>query len=99
MRTWAKALADHRCAFCGLHITVGESMEVLELKGVKSKFYYCREHAQTAIPIDVPNLPTEMELYTIGDMEKIRQSRERMQRISEIGLAADWAKRAAGERE
>lgn len=84
MRTWVTALADHLCSFCNAQIKKNEQFEILELPGVKSKFFYCREHAQTAIPLDVPNLPTEMELYTMGDMEAIRVSRERMQRLSEL---------------
>lgn len=99
MRTWVKSLADHRCAFCGGHIRNGDLMELLELKGVQAKYHYCREHAHTAIPLDVPALPTEIEFYTMGDMERIRHSRERMTRIGELGKSVDWKAKQLGERE
>ena len=97
MRQWAKALQDHRCAFSGCQIANGDVMQIVILPNVKSKFFYCREHAQGTPALDVPMLPSEMELYTSNEMVRVEAHRQKMHRIRDIGLPTDFKKAQGGE--
>jgi len=92
MRTWRRASIATRCGSCGTVVPVGQPLLILTLgHAVKFRCGKCEEAPadlpENPAPRDTPDTPDTPDTSRRAPMQPLR------------GLALDWQKRAAGERE